>query len=166
MSTKSKVKMRTGYNYDRDIVSVGTGLVIAEEENRTQQQFKDEADINVLVRRFRLTGELPQGVAVPTYGDFDAAGDYHAAMNVMRAADEAFMQMPADLRFRFGNDPNKFLEFVHDEKNRSEAERLGLVLPRPTSDSASGVSDAAPSPSAASGGGEGSAAPQGGAGAS
>ena len=33
-----------------------------------QQQFKDDVDINVLLERFKVTGVMPQGVVMPSYG--------------------------------------------------------------------------------------------------
>ena len=49
--------MRTPYNYDTDEVSVDSGLVCPE-PTLAQQQFKDEADINLILERFGRTGEL------------------------------------------------------------------------------------------------------------
>ena len=43
------------------------------------QSQRDEADINTIVRRFGLSGELPQGVRAPTYGDFEDIVDFQAA---------------------------------------------------------------------------------------
>ncbi|AXH76517.1 MAG: internal scaffolding protein [Microviridae sp.] len=119
--------LRSAYNYDMDAVSEETGLKCHPDEGMTQQQFADEADINTIVRRFGLTGELPENVKVPQYGDFNGIGDYRDAMNAVRAADEAFMALPAALRAEFANDPQRLLEFVSDEKNRAKATDLGLL---------------------------------------
>lgn len=95
-----------------------------------QQSFKDDADINVMLEKFKVTGVMPQGVVMPTYGDFDGVSDYRTAVDALKKASDAFMDMPANVRKRFDNDPQKFLEFCADEKNRDEAIRLGLV-PKP-----------------------------------
>lgn len=92
-----------------------------------QQSFKDDADINVMLERFKVTGVMPQGVVMPTYGDFTGISDYRSAVAAINKAQNAFMDMPANVRARFDNDPQKFLEFVADDKNRDEAVRLGLV---------------------------------------
>lgn len=92
-----------------------------------QQSFKDDADINVMLERFKVTGVMPQGVFMPTYGDFTGVSDYRTAREAMLKAEHAFMDMPFNVRARFDNDPQKFLEFCSDEKNREEAIRLGLV---------------------------------------
>lgn len=98
------------------------------DEGRTSQASKDETDINVIVKRNGLTGMLPQGAAIPTYGDFEHAGDYRESLDAIRRADVAFMQMPADVRSRFDNDAAKFLDFFNDPKNIDEAIRLGLAV--------------------------------------
>lgn len=120
------VFVRNPYNYDRDAASVDSGLECLD-DSMTQQQFKDDADINVIVRRFGITGELPVGVRMPTYGDFDLVNDYQSALEAMREAEASFMAMPANVRERFANDPQKFLDFCADSRNIEEARKLGLV---------------------------------------
>lgn len=105
----------------------------------TQQNFKDEVDINVLLERFRVTGQMPQGVVLPTYGDFTGLSDYRTALDAVNRARDSFMMLPANLRARFGNDPQAFLDFVSDESNRAEAEKLGLVSAKQK-----GASDSSP----------------------
>lgn len=98
------------------------------EPTLTQQSFKEDADINVLLERFKVTGVLPQGVVVPSYGDFTGVSDYRTAVEAIRQAENAFTDLPANVRQRFDNDPQKFMEFFNDEKNKDEATRLGLVV--------------------------------------
>lgn len=120
--------IRTGFNYDTDTVSMQTAL-FCEDVSLTQQQFAEQSDINTIVRQFGLTGQLPTDVAVPMSGDFDTVVDFQSALNIVRAGEEAFMEMPAEVRQRFGNDPGMFLAFANDDKNRDEARKLGLLLP-------------------------------------
>lgn len=126
--------LRTPYNYDRQAISDETGLACDPAEGRTQEQFKEECDINTIVKRFGLTGELPDNPRIPQYGDFTGVMDFHTAQNAVRQAEEGFMELPPQIRARFANDPQKLLEFMADDNNRQEAERLGLVrTPTPTS---------------------------------
>jgi phage internal scaffolding protein len=120
------VFLRTPYNYDVNEASDFSAL-FCEDPSLAQQHAKDECDINTIVKRFGLTGELPSGVRAPTYGDFTDATDYHTALNAVIAADAAFMQLPADIRTRFNNDAGAFVDFVSDDNNRAEAEKLGIV---------------------------------------
>lgn len=106
---------------------VRTSDLECKDPSLAQQQFKDEQDINVMLERFKVTGQMPQNVTLPSYGDFRGVNDYRSAMEAVRKADNAFMDLPADLRAKFDNDPQKFLEFVADEQNRDEAVKLGLV---------------------------------------
>lgn len=92
-----------------------------------QQQFKDEVDINKLLERFKVTGQMPRGIRLPTYGDFSGVNDYRTAMNSLLTAQDAFNALPANVRSRFANDPQNFLEFCSDPKNESELISLGLL---------------------------------------
>jgi len=126
---KSTVFLRTPYNYDVDAVSDLTGLE-CKDPSLAQQHMKEETDINYIVERFGVTGQLPEApVRVPTYGDFTGTNDYRTALDIVLAADDAFMQLPANVRERFHNDPAELVDFVSDLNNRSEAIELGLVPP-------------------------------------
>lgn len=122
--------LRSAYNYDADAVSDETALRCEDESLATQAE-RDECDINTIVKRFGLTGELPTDVVMPQSGDFTGLPDFHAAMNMVRAAQEEFMRVPADIRARFNNDPQRLMDFVHDESNRDEAKRLGFLKDDP-----------------------------------
>lgn len=119
---------RSAYNYDMNEVSDATGIDVASfGPSMAKQAFAEECDINTIVRRFGLMGELPVNVRMPTYGDFTGLTNYHEALNAIAAAHESFDAMPAEVRARFHNDPAEFVAFCNDEKNRPEAEKLGLV---------------------------------------
>jgi len=125
--------LRTPYNYDRDAASNESGLA-CEEPSLTQQHFKDETDINNILRQFNITGLLPESPLSPRYGDFTNIGDYHTALNAVIEAQDGFDGLPAQIRARFNNDPALLIDFLADENNRSEAEKLGL-LDAPKADS-------------------------------
>lgn len=121
------MQLRAFNNYDVDQASLDSGLECLD-PSRAQQHQKEESDINTIVRRFGLTGELPTNVRAPQYGDFTAVGTYQEALNAVKAADAAFMQFPWDIRARFNNDPETFVAFCSDEKNRAEMVKLGLIV--------------------------------------
>lgn len=124
--------VRSAYNYDMDVASEESGLLCADVSLAVQSS-RDEVDINTIVRRFGLTGQLPDNVGMPQFMDFEEVFDFHSAMNVVAEANEAFMRMPADVRSRFHNDPQELVAFVSDSANIVEARKLGLVdrLPDP-----------------------------------
>lgn len=108
----------------------------------TQQQFKDESDINVLFGRYLETGEMPQ-IDAGTYGDFTGIYDFQTAMNAVREAELSFQQLPARIKNRFDNNPQKLVDFLSDPENRDEAEFLKIVKPR-TDDTSPQTSAMAP----------------------
>ena len=69
---------------------------------------------------------------MPPFVDFEETFDFQSSMNVIRAAEEAFAAMPADVRDRFQNDPGRFLEFANDASNYDEAVKMGLAIKRPS----------------------------------
>lgn len=97
----------------------------------TVQSQKEEADINTIVRNFGVTGQLPQGVRVPEYGDFDAVDDFRSAIEAIRAAEASFLAMPSELRARLDHDPARFVEWCADVGNLEEMRKLGLAVPAP-----------------------------------
>lgn len=137
-----KVFIRTENNYDRDLASDLSALdcSMARDDgcdgslkegaalvSLTKQSFAEEADINTIVKRFGLSGELPSDVRMPMNGDFTEVPDFRGAMDMIVAARESFQAMPWDVRSRFHNDPAEFVDFCSDPENRSEAIKLGLV---------------------------------------
>jgi phage internal scaffolding protein len=120
---------RSAYNYDMDLASDQSGLKCLD-ASLTQQQFKEEADINTIVDRFMKSGFLPTPTNMPQYVDYEGVFDFQSAMNAVRAADENFMRMDAKIRARFNNSPQEFLEFFADPENTQEAIRLGLAIPQ------------------------------------
>lgn len=121
-----KVFLRSAYNYDRDAASLASGL-LCDDESLTKQSFVEESDINTIVRRFGLSGQLPADVRIPRFEDFSEVYDFHSAMNAVAEARESFDAMPADVRSRFQNDPGAFVDFCLADANREEATRMGLV---------------------------------------
>lgn len=96
-----------------------------------KQNMADDTDINNIMKRYESTGALPQMIrAQPRYGDFSDPIDYQESLNIVRFAQEQFEALPARVRERFGNDPQKFLEFTGDPENREEMVKLGLATKR------------------------------------
>lgn len=118
--------VRSNYNYDVDKASDESGLMCLD-ASMAKQSFAEEVDINTLVKRFGLDGELPVNVRMPEYGDFTSVVDFQSAMNSIATANEAFDSMPAAVRSRFHNDPQEFVSFCFDDANAAEAAKLGLV---------------------------------------
>lgn len=115
-------KFRTAY--DRDLVE---GITF-DEPSMAQQHFKDECDVNNILRKYASTGLITHVAnGTPSYGDFSSVLEFQQAQNILIEAQDAFDALPASLRKRFDNDPAVMLEFIENPDNREEAEKLGLV---------------------------------------
>lgn len=106
--------------------------IIFPEETRAKQSFKDDCDINNLLKRYEKTGVLPHNVKGPgQYADISDVSDYQTACNIVIQARENFDALPSKLRARFHNSPEEFLAFTLDPANAEEMVNLGLAVKRP-----------------------------------
>lgn len=107
-------------------------ITINEETTRTQQQFKDQCDVNNIMKKYRLTGELnhinkKQGI----YADLSDSPTYQAALEIIIKAENTFSELSSDVRKRFNNDPHEMISFLENPQNNEEAIKLGLKIPPP-----------------------------------
>lgn len=110
-------------------IDIGT---INLEPSRTQQQFKDECDINNIIKTYSQTGVLPVSKKVGAFLDVSNVADYQTSLQTVYEAQRAFDALPSKIRTRFENDPNQLLAFIEDDKNYDEALSLGLLeKPKP-----------------------------------
>jgi len=126
--TAAKIFVRSGFpfNYDQEAASEDSGLQCRDKSKALQSQAED-ADINVLVKRFKISGQLPESMRLPTFQDFSGIFDFRSAMDAVRNAETAFLSVPAHIRARFGHDPQAFVEFCSNAENLPELRRLGLA---------------------------------------
>jgi len=96
------------------------------------QSQKDESDINTIVRNFGVTGRLPESTRLPQYGDFYGIEDYRSAIEAVKDADKAFMELPAKVREYFVNDPQAFADFAINPENLPQLREWGLAPTPPT----------------------------------
>jgi len=137
---------QTGRKYRR-VQKDFTGVV-----SMTKQSHKEECDVNNILEKYRKTGlmtHIKNGGAV--YGDFSNIASYKEAVDSVRLASETFMQLPANIRKKFDNDPGVFLDFTSDPKNLDEMRKLGLLKDTVVVDSEA-PSNAAPAGTDANGG--------------
>lgn len=121
------VKIITRYDYEaRASVAPGVNFDPKKDKSLTNQADMPAADINNIMARFEKTGLIPGTERTPMYGDFSEVPDYHTSLSAIRRVETAFLQLPAKLRNRFENDPEKLLTFLDDSKNDEEAVELGL----------------------------------------
>lgn len=96
----------------------------------TQQQFKDECDINNILKSYQETGTINHINRKPQiFGDFSDVKDFRESLELIQYATSEFMQLPAKVRARFKNDPAELVEFCNNPNNLEEAISLGLANP-------------------------------------
>ena len=110
---------------------VGPGTICTAEEGKTRDSEKDQADINKIMKRFEMTGVLPVDQRTPQFLDVASAPDYRTALDRINTINRSFMEMPADVRARFDNDPAVLLDAVGDPAREAELIELGILPAKP-----------------------------------
>lgn len=96
------------------------------ELSRTKQSFKDECDIQQILRKFQKTGIIEHARRFGgEYGDAPAV-TFKEAMDIVAKGKTMWEELPSSLKKRFGS-PEAFVDFVHDDANIEEARELGLI---------------------------------------
>lgn len=95
---------------------------------KTQQNFKDQVDINRIMKKYEKTGDLPQTAsAIPQYGDYSNVTDYKTAVDRVNQAYSTFMELPAHIRAHVNNNPGDFIAFVENPDNIEKMHEFGLL---------------------------------------
>ena len=96
----------------------------------TQQQFKDECEIESLLKAHNLgqvMGILNNHGQQPLYGDVSDIPDFHDAQNHVARATEYFEGLPSDVRSRFNNSLSEFLTTLNDPGARESLTEMGVL---------------------------------------
>lgn len=97
-------------------------------KTKTQQQFKDDNNPAVIMKKFVQTGVPPLGNGKkPMFLDLSQMGDFTEHLNHVTRVQQDFMQLAPQIRAKFDNDPAKLLNFVSDNKNLDEGVLMGLL---------------------------------------
>lgn len=115
--------------YTGELVNHATGEV-TKPPSLTKQSFKDECDINNIIKQYKVTGmitHMSANASRGVYADLPDESDFQTAIAVVAEANSAFNTLPSKIRDRFGNDPAKFLAFCQDPANAKEMQDLGLA---------------------------------------
>lgn len=126
----------TGETFEqiRRVPRVYANIDLTPGDNPVQQQFKNECDINFIVKNY----QIPQQTFSPDqFGDFSDPLSFQQSMNIVAHAQQQFLLLPAEIRARFQNEPQKMLEFIADPENAQELIKMGLAtkeLPKPIPD--------------------------------
>lgn len=96
----------------------------------TQQQFKDECEIESLLKAHNLgqvMGILNNHERQPLYGDVSDIPDFHDSQNHVARATEYFQGLPSDVRARFNNSLAEFLSTLNNPDAREALTDMGVL---------------------------------------
>jgi len=96
-------------------------------KSRTQQHFKNEVNINTIMKKARRTGVLPVKDQDSYFQDLTGVTDYKSSMDRILEINQKFDALPAVIRNKFGNDPDQILKYLQNPENEGEARKLGLL---------------------------------------
>ncbi len=95
-------------------------------DGRTKQSFRDETDINKILKRAQKTGTISHlAKHEARYGDFSTF-DFFESQLMLTKGREIFDDLPSELRNEFNNSQAAFFAYVNDPANK---DRLGELLP-------------------------------------
>lgn len=116
MDFYTKYDHHPGYIYDSD------------KPSQADPQYASDCDINHIVNQ-ALRGSVPDHLirSEGSYGDVSEFGDFRRMMDIVDRGKSAFMDVPSEIRARFGNDPRAFFEFATNPANAPEMVKLGLA---------------------------------------
>lgn len=122
-----EIVLRSGsLNYDVNAASLETAIAPGG-KSLTVQADTPGTDINLIVKRYQSTGELPLRNLPPFGDEFAEIEDFKDALTLVRRAEEAFMQQPADVRANFDNDPAKYVAYC--EKHFDNPVKMKEMFP-------------------------------------
>lgn len=122
--------VRHEYDDLQGVLSRSSGLE-CKDESVAIQSMANDADINVIVKRFGITGLLPVVQMPPALLGHQEPMELREALDILRQGEASFMSLEADVRKRFGNDPVAFVEFAGKPENLAEMRRLKLAPEAP-----------------------------------
>ena len=109
--TKQFRKRENQETYQRSNGTYGVRSINTE-PSMTQQQFKQDCDVNYIMDKFLKTGTITHVKAQPgKYLDLVEMPDYNESHLTIARANSAFAELDARVRQEFDNDPAKFIAY-------------------------------------------------------
>lgn len=130
LANEYPIFFKTPWNHDRDAESLATGLT-CNDPTKAQQQFKEEADINNILRKFLNTGEL-NTIGEARYANIEELADLQDVIVTRAQVEEAWNALPAIARNAL-NDPETMVRYVEHCLQTGDLDplrELGLANPK------------------------------------
>lgn len=124
---------KTNWNHDTDEAARASGTLNLE-PSKTQTNQADETRIDVIMRRYGITGPEQLAPPPPSFAEIPEVWDMETVIRIHRDAEDAFMQLPARIRADFDNDLARYVGTVNalQAANNVEGLRaLGIDVPPP-----------------------------------
>nr|UXQ87989.1 MAG: internal scaffolding protein [Microvirus sp.] len=97
------------------------------EPSLTKQSFTAECDINNIIGQYTKSGVIShENPHNPQYG-FAAGNDFREALEIVKIANDQFDSLPSNIRGKFNNSPDEFLDFAQNPNNAAEMVDMGLL---------------------------------------
>ncbi len=94
---------------------------------KVKREFAAESKIQNIINQYKKTGQI--GItnrSQPQYG-FATGLDFRESMEIVIKAKENFAKIPSEIRAKFGNSPELFLNFASDPLNQPQMAEWGLI---------------------------------------
>lgn len=100
-------------------------------QSKTQQQFKKQCDINVIMKRHLVGGESPE-INPQVFADVSDIPDLQTMKNKIIDVMDQFVVLPVDVRKRYNHSPEEFLMALQNPKEKEFLTEHGIfVKPQP-----------------------------------
>lgn len=103
------------------------------DDGRTKQAFKDQCDINKILKKAMRTGSIAHLNKYPeaVYGEFDGEFTLLEAHGRIERANEIFSELPSEVRREFNNNALEFVSFAGNPENNDKLRDLLPALAKP-----------------------------------
>lgn len=127
-----KLFWKTPFNHNTD-VAAAQAATFNNLPSRTQRHQAADTDINVIMRKFGVTGVAPGAKYPPSFQDIPEDMDMQKAIEIVRQGYEAFETQPANIRALYRNDMALYAAHVEHLRATGDTEALeGLGLLKKT----------------------------------
>lgn len=130
------MKFRTRFD-ERDSLETriqrGIALTFDPKKARTKQSFREECDVNNLMKKYKKPELIPgieDKIRSAQFLDTTKVPSFEDAQQRIAEGHNLFSMLPADIRYKFNNDPASFVDFASDADNMPALVKMGLATPR------------------------------------
>lgn len=116
--------------YSKAVRAPSHGITFTEESKTLQSEY-ESTTIDWYLKRYSATGVDPfaNRIVDARFGDFSNYESFLTAQNKLAQVRQGFDNLPSEIRAKFNNNINAFMEFVTNPANEAELVSLGLVKP-------------------------------------